>query len=91
MIEITFTEKGLWDTAVYFIGLYSQLTNKQIALIEVKASEIEIYKDTIINPPSTIFDLKFKVPKQKFSDRIQEKLKLLEKFMLQQCVFNEKF
>ncbi len=89
MIEITFTEEGLWEAAVYFIGLYSQLTEKKIALIDVQPNEIETYQDTIINPPNIMQDMKFKVPKQTFSDKMQLKFDLLEKFIFHQCVLDE--
>ena len=91
MIEITFTEEGLWEAAVYFIGLYSQLTEKKIALIEVQPNEIETYQDTIIYPPNTMQDMKFKVPKQKFSDKMQLKFDLLENFIFKQCILDEEY
>jgi hypothetical protein len=90
MIEITFTKEGLWKAAVYFIGLYFQLTEKKIALIEVQPNEIETYQDTIINSPNTMQDMKFKAPKQTFSDKMQLKFDLLEKFIFKQCVLDEK-
>ncbi len=91
MFEVTFTQESVWDAAVYFIGLYSQLSNKQIALIEVQPNETETYKDTIINPPNTSINVKFKVLKPKFSDKMQLKYDLLETFILQQYVFDEDY
>lgn len=87
MIEITFSEQGLWNAATYFIGLYSQLTKKQIAFVEVESEQdLEFYKDTIISPPEVMVDMKFKIPKtKKFSDKIQLKFDLFEKFMIQNC------